>query len=41
MLFQEKNVQVILQFKVRLYGKCLPHVSDLRYLSVFFDAHLP
>ena len=28
------------QFEVRLYGECLPHVSELCYLGVWFDAHL-
>ena len=40
MLFREKNVRIRQQFQVRLYGECLPHVSELRYLGVWFDAHL-
>ena len=40
MLFKEKNVQVTQQFEVSLYGECLPHVSELRYMGVWFDAHL-
>ena len=40
MLFRKKNVRVTQQFEVSLYGECLPHVSELRYLGVWFDAHL-
>ena len=40
MLFREKNVLVTQQFEVSLYGECLPHISELRYLGVWFDAHL-
>ena len=39
-IYLEKNVRVRQQFEVRLYGECLPHVSELRYLGVWFDAHL-
>ena len=40
MLFREKNVRVRQQFEVCLYVECLPHVSELRYLDLWFDEHL-
>ena len=39
-LFREKNIRVERDFEVRLYGECLPHTSEIRYLGVWFDAHL-
>ena len=39
-LFREQNIRVARQFEVRLYGECLPHVTEIRYLGVWFDAHL-
>ena len=39
-LFREQNIRVVCQFEVRLYGECLPHMTELRYLIVWFDAHL-
>ena len=38
-LFQEQNTPVARQFKVRLYGECLPHVTKILYLGVWFDTH--
>lgn len=28
------------RFEVRLYGECLPHVSEILNLGVWIDAHL-
>ena len=39
-LFREQNIWVAHQFEVHLYGECLPHVTETRYLGVWFDAHL-
>ena len=39
-LFREQKIRVVHQFEVRVYGECLPYVTEILYLSVWFDAHL-
>ena len=38
--FREKNVHITQTFQARLYGELLPHVSEMRYLGVWFDETL-